>query len=259
MGIVKSEIKKKLLLARVEKYPKSLLSDVLEFCKQEQILRTGLNCAEFYENKYSEKQCNDAIEYLFLKNQMGAYCRCEGSPQGIMREYILDSVDRINKDSMILEVGPGDNPLFDENEYKNWYSCDYNYSEGAINFSGKIWGKNKYKHIVKGSWENLTEVRNNYGEELSFDLVCGSHSFEHNHRPVKALVEARKVLKSGGHIVVFVPDGYSTWPGNYDKTHTLYFDEQMAQDFFEAAGGYTNVICKSFRINMDLAIIATKI
>ena len=115
-----------------------------------------------------------------------------------------------------------------------------------------------YKNIFTGGWENISEVVNRDIDIKEYDLVCGSHSYEHTFKPITALKEANKVLKTNGYLVLFVPDGFSTWQGNYDRTHTLYLVPDMIKEFFTYAGGYDLLVCEQFRVNMDLVIVAMK-
>lgn len=257
---IKSNIERICRNRRIDKYEKSVIKDIYHFCLEVEMLRTPENCAKYFNDKYKVKTCADVIQYLFDTRKMGAYYFAENEdPQPYMQEYITKNFPEINHDSYIMEVGPGDNPLFLESEYPNWYSCDINYENGVIDFSGKIWGENMYGHIYKGGWENLSKVCERNMLPRQYDLICGSHSFEHNHRPIRALKECIKLLKENGILVLFVPDGYSTWSGNYDPTHSLYFTRDMAEDFFNAiGGGYSDVHCKQFRKNMDLVITARK-
>lgn len=256
---LKADFYRKRRNKRVVHYGKDVIRDIYRFCLTAQTVRTAENCSAYYGGKYSTKVCEEVIQYLFDTRKMGAYYfAANEDPQCYMQQYILKNFPEINGDSYILEVGPGNNPLFSERDYPNWYSCDINYHKGVINFSGQIWGKDMYKHIYNGGWENLSEVCAENALPTGYDLVCGSHSFEHNHKPIQALSECNKVLKECGILVLFVPDGYSTWSGNYDKTHSLYFTPDMVEDFFEAAGGYKEICCKQFRKNMDLVITARK-
>lgn len=257
--IIRRYAKKRARKIRLKKYDEKEIKEVYDFCCRAKTLRTPENCSSYFVGKYSVQKCKDIIEELFETGRMGAYCLCEGPPQEKMRQWILENYPIITNESNILEVGPGDHPLFDENDYPNWYGCDYNYDEGVIRFSGNVWGKDKYKKIAKGSWENLSDVRKHFDRSLEYDLVCGSHSFEHNHMPIKAIKEASKILKTGGLMICFVPDGYSTWEGNYDRTHTLYMTSEMAIDLFDVIDDMQLIECKSFRTNMDLVFVARKI
>lgn len=235
-----------------------LLLDVYRFCKEAQMLRTAENCSDFYKGKYSVSDCQEAIRYLFNTRKMGAYYfEADADPQKYMQEYILKTIPIINYNSKILEVGPGNLPLFYEKEYPNWYGIDYYNQDGIINFSGNKWG-GFYSHLYTGGWDNLKLIVDREIEIKNFDLVCASHSFEHCYRPITALKEAGKVLTDGGYLVLFVPDGFSTWQGNYDKTHTLYMVPEMIKEFFYYAGCFKLIICEQFRVNMDIVIVAQK-
>lgn len=247
-----------LLIKNSIKIEKTFLNDVLLFCKEAQMLRNGENCAKYYNNKYDTEDCTDAINYLFTVRKMGAYIYGKDQdPQQYMRKFILDNISTINKESNILEIGPGNLPLFYESEYKNWYGVDFNYTHGVIDFNGNKWG-DFYNKIFSGGWENLEQTVNEKIKGIKFDLVCGSHSFEHCSMPITALKEASLVLKESGYLVIFIPDGYSTWPGNYDKTHTIYPNIAMLQEFFKYANTFELICCKQFRTNMDLVVIAKK-
>lgn len=257
---VYSNVDKKKLYQRVKKYDLNARKEILGYCTTAQELRTAENCARYFKGKYSVQKCGDIIRALFYDGEMGAYCMGEGlEPQPFMQEYILKNFKNIDEQSKIMEVGPGNFPLFNEEVYKNWYSCDINYDGSMILFSEQEWAKNKYKKIYQGCWENLSEVCNENGIREDFDLVCGSHSFEHCHRPIKALEEAAKILKPGGVLVLFVPDGYSTWYGNFDMTHAMYLVPEMVEDLFSKVEGFAEVKCEQFRKNMDLVISAKKI
>ena len=258
---IKRNVDKRKLYSRMKKYNGDAIEKVLEYCQTAEELRTPYNCSRHYGGQYSIQMCNDIIQYLFYECKMGAYCKGGAGvePQSFMREYILNRLPEIDAESKIMEVGPGNLPIFDEAEYSKWYSCDINYSNNSILFGDKEWAKDKYKNIFSGGWETLSRVceENHLGKD--FDLVCGSHSYEHCHKPIHALRETAAILHTGGYFVVFVPDGYSTWEGNYDRTHTMYMGLDMVKDFFECVGEMKLLECEQFRTNMDIVIIAQKI
>lgn len=241
---------------------------IMDFCKKAQLLRTPENCSKWLLERnifISPKECKVILDYFFSSGKTGAFIWGKGiDPQQYMYKKILSIFSEINDDSFILEVGPGNLPLFREEKYKNLFYCDFNLQDnGIINFSEHEWGKGLYRKIVKGGWENLSDVRNRLNSQFNskldkFDLICGSHSFEHNRQPVKSLREVCNVLKKDGIVALFVPDGDSTWNGNYDKTHTMYLCKDMVDDLFQAAGGFYDVRCEQFRTNMDLLITAKK-
>jgi SAM-dependent methyltransferase len=68
----------------------------------------------------------------------------------------------------------------------------------------------------------------NRGLLSKFDLLVASHSYEHVFKPIQSLIEAAKMLRSGGVLVLFVPDGFSDEPAaRNEPTHTLYIVPDM--------------------------------
>lgn len=240
-------------------YDKRTIDDIETFCREAEILRTPENASKYYNGKYNIHICKNVMAYLNKTRRTGAYYFEKGAnPQKYMSEYILRNFEDINYNSKIMEVGPGNNPLFLEKEYPQWHACDINYSNGKIIFSNNEWAEGKYTNIYNGGWENLSDVCTKNNISFDFDVVCGSHSFEHSYRPITALKEAGKILKKHGILILFVPDGYSTWEGNYDQTHATYMVPEMVAEFFEYADCFENITCKQFRVNMDLVITANK-
>lgn len=80
-----------------------------------------------------------------------------------------------------------------------------------VNFStATVWLKEDKVEYVKGK---IALIKPGEGTELSslfpcerFDLFLSSHSLEHTANPIKMLVEAHKILKPEGEIIIIVPD-----------------------------------------------------
>lgn len=215
------------------------------------------NCS--LETGLSIYKCARIKKYLYKKRRLGSYFfEADVPPQKYMREYILKKFSSIKNDSCILEVGPGEFPVFDFKDFSNWYGVDKFFSGGSIEFRCKGWAKNKYpiEKIKQAEYENLSDEMKNMVEK--FDLVVGSHSYEHTLKPILSLRESFKMLKKGGILVLFVPDGFSDDINSKDPTHTLYINKDMMIEFFEAAGGFENIEIKTFRPNADLVISAIK-
>lgn len=241
-------------------YGEKAVRDILKFFKEYNNFRSIEACSKV--TSYSLQCCENVEKYLLENRLIGPYYfEKDSSPQKYMKSYILKKFKNINNKSKILEIGPGNNPIFSENEYKNWIALDINYDDdkNIIQFREKRWAEGKYKRVFKGGWENISrqcEI-NELGSE--FDLVCGSHSYEHTFEPIKSLKEANRVLKKNGKLVLFVPDGFSLNPSNYDYTHTVYLIPDMIKEFFYYAGGFKDLNIEVFRPNLDLVITAVKI
>jgi len=207
------------------------------------------------------KLCRRVKEYLYKKRIIGNYIFKENAhPQKYMRELVLKKHPLIDVNSNILEVGPGNSPIFDYSEYKNWFAVDKFYQKDRINFRDLTWAVDLYPSdkICQGAWENLYDsVSENTKKE--FDLIISSHSFEHCFKPISSLIEASKLLKKDGLIVLFVPDGFSDHPSARDEmTHTLYLVPEMITEFFQYADVFYDLEIKSFRPNIDYIITAKK-
>lgn len=83
-------------------------------------------------------------------------------------------------------------------------------------------------------------------EESSFDLVFASHVLEHTDDVLGFLGEARRVLKSGGHIVVQVPYFRST-DAFGDVTHKHFFTS-MSLEYVEEGSKHAAYNYVPFRL-----------
>ena len=190
-----------------KKIPKEKMDEIYKFFCCFDGYRTAFACAEV--TGVDEKLCRMAEQYLQRHRKIGAYVfEKDAPPQKYMVQYITKKFPTINEDTRILEIGPGDHPLFDEKRFVNWIRLDKGYVKtnygGIIKFHEYAWGKGKYQHLYEGSWESLSSDCEKIPCKEEFDLVCGSHSFEHTAQPITALREAAKMLKKGGQLVLFV-------------------------------------------------------
>jgi len=259
---------KKIMTENKVKFCKKWVSDkvgvssnkdsVFNFFTQYGDYRSPQTCS--FETGIPVKDCVSELIKLVEDRKVGGYVFEKGvPPHKYMRKFILDTFNGINPNTKILEIGPGGTPLFDYKEYPNWVGVDKNYDKnfGSIMYShrktaDKLYDPNK---ILKGSWENLSELF----EENTFDIIVSSHSFEHVAKPITALKEANKVLREGGFMINFVPDGYADDPNlRLEVTHMFYMIPDMIQEFFEYAGGFSDITVIPFRPWYDIAVIATK-
>ena len=117
------------------------------------------------------------------------------------------------QDAAIVEIGAGSNPLFEGGQYPGYRNIDY-YSDSEIveHF------KNDYKDDV--SQKNFAKVDfvcrdGRYSEVIasrnSYDLVCSSHSVEHQHCLIRFFRECEAMIKPQGLLVLLVPHKQHTF------------------------------------------------
>lgn len=232
---------------------------VLSFFSQYQGFRLASECSKV--TGLSFEKCIAIKEALYEENLLGGYVFAKGQPpQAFMQQEILKRFPDLDETSAILEIGPGANPVFLAQEFPNWVGIDkYLDQDGVIKFRENNW-KNQNSglgRIYNGSWEELSLIQDLKKE--SFDLVVGSHSFEHVFKPIQTLKEAAKMLKASGILVLFVPNGFSDEPAaRLEMTHTLYMVPEMIYEFFQYADCYEDLTIDDFRTNYDFIITAKK-
>ena len=208
-------------------------------------------------------ECRALVSDMYRNRLLGGYVFEKSEkkvhPHKHMYKFIMDKFNGITKDSKILEIGPGNYSIFNPEEYVNWTSVDkfFNKEKNCIEYSHRVTGENIYPEgrIQKGEWENLSELFS----ENEFDVIVSSHTFEHTAKPIKALKEAFKVLKNGGYIINFMPDGFSNDPNlRLEVTHSIYAVPDLIEEFFEYAGGYVEISIMPFRSWYDVIVIAKK-
>lgn len=244
----------------LEKKYKNEIDIIHQFYLNYQDFRLIETCAEV--TNLDIKLCKRVKEYLYENRLIGNYYfEDKVPPQKHMREFIMSKFPTINNNSYILEIGPGKSPVFKVSEFKNWYAVDKYYQNQKINFRGLNWAQNQYPEdkICLGSWENLSESVKALNQSSEYDLIVSSHSYEHCFKPIASLIEASKILKKEGILVLFVPDGFSDHPSaRNEMTHTLYLVPEMIEEFFKYADVFQDLEIVSFRPNADFAIIAKK-
>jgi len=190
------------------------------------------------------------------------YFQADAPPQKYMRDFVMKRLgSAVDHHAMILEVGPGNHPIFSFDEYGNWYAVDKFYDGSGILFGTRSWARNAYPgdRIYTGGWENLSSIRELKPHRNGFDLIVASHSYEHVFKPIQSLIEAGIMLKPGGYIFLFVPDGFSDDPSSRrEPSHTLYLVPEMIEEFFWYSGQFTKPEIGVFRPNADYYVVAQK-
>ena len=234
------------------------IEEVFRFFSTFQDFRTNERCST--ELGYDIAVVEFIKSYLYKEGRLGAYSLgLTGPPHDLMRELVCSRFN-IAAYSLILEVGPGANPLFPKHLFPNSYSIDKYGTRGQL----LVYGNVKFKESTadfRGGYSTIDmipEVSKIVDESGGFDLVAGCHSFEHETRPLKALRNLHTILKRGGIVILFVPDGWSDDPSLGDSTHTLHLTPPMIHEFFNEVGGFKDLSIEPFRPNHDLLISAKK-
>jgi SAM-dependent methyltransferase len=116
----------------------------------------------------------------------------------------------------VLDIGCGDDPINQE-QYPNITS---------VTKYDRLYGHQDAATLPE--FFNLSPVYMNEPEVLKqFDTVHSSHCLEHVYDPYFTLKNWLKVTKTGGHIVVTVPDSYlyeqGFWPSKFNLDHKVSF------------------------------------
>ena len=74
-----------------------------------------------------------------------------------------------------------------------------------------------------------------YRESNYYDTVHSSHCLEHMHEPKNALLEWCKLIKSGGYLVIVVPDEdlyeQGFWPSRFNSDHKATFTTKTGKSW----------------------------
>jgi ubiquinone/menaquinone biosynthesis C-methylase UbiE len=103
-----------------------------------------------------------------------------------------------------------------------------NFSNNTI-WEGQINAGNNYNYFEqKKGYQYITDATDlSMVESNKYDFVLSSHSLEHIANPIKALNEWNRVLKSGGRLVLILPDKQNT----FDKNRCYTTFEHLVNDF----------------------------
>lgn len=132
----------------------------------------------------------------------------------IVSRYKLDS------DAIIVDVGAGQGhclkPLFDVG-YKKLIAIDRD--DENFEYFRKKYEVQSYKSDVDN---DVLPFEND-----SIDLIICSHLIEHLHNPIHFLNESRRVLKSGGGMILITPDYRKQYKTFWrDHTHVHPYDKE---------------------------------
>ena len=119
----------------------------------------------------------------------------ESSGHFRLARQILDIVGEVQSSGKLLDIGSGRGQLLKLAGDRGYDAVGLEASAGAADISRQAFGVN----VIEGSFPDYRF------EPCSFDIIVMNHVIEHLEDVVRALAEARRILKSGGVIAVSAP------------------------------------------------------
>lgn len=181
------------------------------------------------DKKFYDKEMQDVgIKYHFKLNELRRLNAADVNRRSLLIQKV------IQKNKKILEVGSGDG-FFLENMQKQGYNMT------GIEISKQRRNKSRKITNVKVIDIDLVDNIPNIG---SFDGIVLFQVLEHIRDPINFLKNISKLLKSGGKVIVEVPNfndfqvtlnnTYREW--HFQRAHIHYFTPKILKDVFVRAG-----------------------
>jgi ubiquinone/menaquinone biosynthesis C-methylase UbiE len=128
-----------------------------------------------------------------------------------------------------------------------------NYSEKTL-WDSRQSGKEAYAYYKgkKGDQYTLEATELTKIENKSYDFLLASHCLEHSANPIKAMKEWVRVIKSGGIIVVIVPNKEVCFDHRRDDTQFEHIINDYYNDITEHDLTHLNEILEKHDLDMDL-------
>jgi len=173
---------------------------------------------ENYDSHNASKKGMFSVVYQWAQRSMFAY------KKRVLNDYL---------GRYILDYGAGNGA---------WVSQLIKSGKDAIGFEISAYARlqaNKTFHIELQEPEEIFKLQ---GE--SVDSITGFHVFEHVYNPKELTDQFFRVLKTGGFLMIAVPNNKSfdakyygsNWAAKDVPIHTLHFNDASIQSFFESMG-----------------------
>ena len=127
--------------------------------------------------------------------------------------------------------------------------------EGDLN-AGKTYNYSKHKesghqYIAEGN--DLKEITDN-----TYDFVLSCHNLEHFANPLKALYEWKRIMKSGGYLVLVLPNKEKTFDHKREITSLSHLLKDYKENMAETDTTHFEEAIKYHDISMDAGVSSTE-
>ncbi len=150
-----------------------------------------------------------------------------------------------------LEIG-GPSALFSPIYLKCKFCDGVNFSANTVWWKKGSSEKYTYSFLTLGDLYIADAVKIDCLHDASYDFVMSSNNLEHIANPIKALKEMTRVLKSGGSIVILVPDKQYTFDHRREYTSFEHMLEDYENDTPETDLTHLPEILELHDLSMDL-------
>jgi 2-polyprenyl-3-methyl-5-hydroxy-6-metoxy-1,4-benzoquinol methylase len=176
------------------------------------------------------------------------------------KDYIIKQILNRNSGIDLLDIGCGEGFALDFYYEKGWNVFGVDFSDYGLS--------NNHPHLLPflRQGDIFEEVNQLVKEKRQFDVVWLDNVLEHVINPIALLTQCSELTKSGGVLVIEVPNDYSNFQtaliGNEKVNrkyweaypdHLNYFTYQSLKNVCEAHGWLTSKVISDFPIEWYLA------
>lgn len=164
--------------------------------------------------------------------------------------WVKNTLQSLPKGLMILDAGAG------EQQYKKYCSHLYYTSQDFCEYEGR----GNEKGLQTGIWDTTSidivcDITSIPQKDESFDVILCTEVFEHIPDPLLAILEFKRLLKPGGHLIITAPFNSLTHfaPFHFSTGFSKYFYEHhlVKLDFniieITANGNYSEYLAQELR------------
>ena len=159
------------------------------------------NCSLIYTNPQPGQDelfeyCNQNSHVLWLQKQPPNLKKSWEGKFNKIQKIRIKKVQTFEKTGTLLDVGCGCGYFLSEAKSNSWNVYGVDICESAVSYAKNVFGIDVFKGELKNA---------NFPDNL-FDVITFWHVLEHTTDPLGNLIEARRILKPGGLLVVATPN-----------------------------------------------------